>query len=75
MAGKALWPSSDYGINYMIAQRPKADGKRRRPYDTLRPLADELGLNVDIECERDDFQAVAAKVKSYKGKGNILVCW
>jgi hypothetical protein len=73
--GKLFGPSSGYGINYMIAQRPKANGKRRRPYETLRPLADELGLDVDIECERDDFEGVAAKIKSYKGKGNILICW
>jgi hypothetical protein len=73
--GKLFGPSSDYGIKYMIAQRPKANGKQRRPFDTLRPLANELGLTVDIECGRDDFEGVAAKIKGYKGEGNILVCW
>jgi hypothetical protein len=72
---KLFGPSSHYRISYMIAQRPKADGKRRRPYETLRPLADELGLIVDTDCERDDFEGVAAKIKGYKGEGNILVCW
>jgi hypothetical protein len=68
-------PGSNYGIMYMIAQRPKADGKQRRPHDTLRPLADKLGLAMDIECGRDDFESVATKIKNYKGEGNILVCW
>lgn len=68
-------PRSDYGIKYMIAQRPKADGRQRRPYDTLRPLADKLGLTVDIECKRDDIESVAAKIKGFNKEGNILVCW
>jgi hypothetical protein len=73
--GKLFGPQSGYEVKYMIAQRPKVNGKRRRPLDTLRPLADELGLTVDTDCERDDFEGLAAKIKSYKGEGNILVCW
>ena len=72
---KLFGPHSGYEVKYMIAQRPKANGKRRRPLDTLRPLADELGLTVDTDCERDDFEEFVAKIKSYKGEGNILVCW
>ena len=68
-------PSSDYGVEYLIAQRPKRDGRQRRPYDTLRPLADDLGLTVDTACERDEIDAVVAKIQSYTGKGNVLVCW
>jgi hypothetical protein len=72
---KLFGPHSDYEVKYMIAQRPKANGKRQRPLDTLRPLADELGLTVDTDCERDDFEGFAAKIKGYKDKGNVLVCW
>lgn len=68
-------PGSDYRIKYMIAQKPKADGKQQRPYDTLQPLAGELGLAVDIEYGRDDFTGVANKIKGYKGEGNVLICW
>jgi hypothetical protein len=72
---KLFGPSSDYRIKYLIVQQPKANGKRRRPYDTLQPLADELGLIVDTDCERDDVEGFVAKIKSYEGEGNVLVCW
>ena len=68
-------PRSDYGIKYLVAQRPKEDGRQGRAYDTLRPLADDLGLTVDIDHERDEIDAVVAKIKGYKGQGNVLVCW
>lgn len=51
------------------------DGKRQRPYDTVLPLATDLGLTVDTSCDRDDEDCVADVVKAYTGSGNILVCW
>ena len=68
-------PSSNYGVKYLIAQRPKKDGRQRRAYDTLRPLADDLGLTVDTDCGRDEIDALVAKIQSYAGTGNVLVCW
>lgn len=52
-----------------------ADGKRQRPYDTVEPLAEDLGLTVDTSCDRDDPACVKAVVDGYTGSGNILICW
>lgn len=53
------------------------DGKRARPYDTVEPLAKDLGLTVDTSCDRDDPDCVKDVVYGYDGKGlaNILICW
>lgn len=50
-----------------------ADGKRKRPYDTVLPLANDLGLTVDVSCDRDDSECVADAVHDYEGEGNILI--
>ena len=52
-----------------------ADGSRQRPYDTVAPLASDLGLTVDITCDRDDSDCVKDVVDGYQGSGNILICW
>lgn len=59
----------------MIVLTLYEDGKRQRPYDTVKPLADDLGLTVDISCDRDDSKCVENVVKGYTGTGNILICW
>jgi hypothetical protein len=51
------------------------DGKRARPYDTVEPLAEDLGLTVDTSCDRDDPGCVKDVVEGYNGSGNILICW
>ncbi|KAJ5378076.1 uncharacterized protein N7496_005485 [Penicillium cataractarum] len=67
--------SSEYKIGYIMAQTPKSDGKRQRPYDTVEPLAEDLGLTVDTSCDRDDPECVKDVVDGYTGSGNILICW
>ncbi|KAK7421704.1 hypothetical protein QQZ08_009878 [Neonectria magnoliae] len=67
--------SSQYNIAYIIAQTYKSDGSRKRPYDTVLPLATDLGLTVHTSCDRDDSECVADAVKDYSGSGNILICW
>lgn len=49
------------------------DGKRKRPYDTVEPVAKDLGLTVDTSCGRDDAKCVKKVVNKYKGPGNILI--
>lgn len=53
----------------------RVDGKRRRPLDTVKPLAEDLGLVVDTSCDRDDARCVRDVVERYDGVGNILICW
>ncbi|KAI1815678.1 hypothetical protein GGS20DRAFT_584247 [Poronia punctata] len=67
--------ASEYNIGYILAQTPKENGKRARPYLTVKPLADDLGLTVDTSCDRDDEQCVQDAVEGYDGDGNILICW
>ncbi|ETS76672.1 hypothetical protein PFICI_12059 [Pestalotiopsis fici W106-1] len=67
--------TSAYNIGHIMAQTPLANGKRQRPYDTVLPLATDLGLTVDTTCDRDDEDCVANVVKNYSGSGNILICW
>ncbi|TAQ87661.1 hypothetical protein B7494_g4028 [Chlorociboria aeruginascens] len=67
--------SSAYEIGYIIAEQPKKSGKRARPLDTVQPLATDLGLTVDVSCDRDDPKCVKDIVKDYDGGGNILICW
>ncbi|GIK03809.1 hypothetical protein Aspvir_007883 [Aspergillus viridinutans] len=67
--------ASSYNIGYIMAQTPKSDGSRARPYETVEPLAEDLGLTVDTSCDRDDPKCVRDVVDSYTGSGNILICW
>ncbi|KAL2889785.1 hypothetical protein HOO65_020327 [Ceratocystis lukuohia] len=66
---------SKYDIGHIMAQKPKKNGRRKRPYDTVKPLADHLDIEVDTSCPRDDMECVKDTIKNYEGKGNILVCW
>ena len=57
---------------------PKSDGKRERPEETVQPLANDLGLTVNISCDKTDASCVAAAVQNYEGNGpakNSLICW
>lgn len=62
-------------FDILLVTDTRLDGKRKRPYDTVKPLADDLGLTVDTSCDRDDAKCVEDVVKGYKGTGNILICW
>ena len=45
---KVFDTASVFDIGYIMAETPKSDGSRARPYDTVLPLANSLGLTVDI---------------------------
>lgn len=51
------------------------DGGRARPYETVLPLSQDLGLVINSMIGRDDVSAAAAAAKAYSGPGNVLVCW
>ena len=45
---------------------------------TVQPLAIDLGLMVDISCDRDDQNCVADLVVAYGNRGatgSVLICW
>ncbi|BGP57833.1 hypothetical protein JCM8202_002488 [Rhodotorula sphaerocarpa] len=76
---KKLGKQSRHNIGLILAEGFNPDtGKRRRPYDTVKHLARDLGLKVDVSCEVDDFDCVRERVEEYArsgGKGDIAVCW
>ncbi|KUJ18955.1 uncharacterized protein LY89DRAFT_643510 [Mollisia scopiformis] len=72
---RVFGPGSGFDIGCIVAERPKKDGSRDRPYETIEPLAEELGVKVDKSIERDDAAEAAEKAKAYRGEGNVLVCW
>ncbi|KAJ5157923.1 phosphoglycerate mutase family protein [Penicillium canariense] len=72
--------SSSYNIGHIMAETPRSamsisGGWQQCPYDTVLPLAESLGLDVDTSCERDDADCVQSVVDSYTGDGKILICW
>ncbi|OCL02746.1 hypothetical protein AOQ84DRAFT_357243 [Glonium stellatum] len=67
--------SSQYNIGYILAEHPKKDGSRARPFETVSPLASELGLVVDTSISRDNASDVAKAAKACTGPGNVLICW
>ncbi|UNI22317.1 hypothetical protein JDV02_008216 [Purpureocillium takamizusanense] len=72
---KVFGASSPYNIGHIMAQTPQSDGSRARPRDTVKPLAADLGIKIDVSCDRDDTDCVQDVVDGYKGQGNILICW
>jgi len=67
--------NSQYNIGYIVAEHPKSDGSRSRPYETIHPLAEDLGLTINSSIDRDDVEAAAKAAKAWEGPGNVLVCW
>ncbi|KAH7255068.1 uncharacterized protein BKA55DRAFT_736492 [Fusarium redolens] len=65
---------SAYDIGYIMAEEPHRES-HLRPYDTMEPLAKELNLKVHDSVQRDQYDKVARKALSFKGPGNVLICW
>ncbi|KAL4896511.1 hypothetical protein BDV59DRAFT_198878 [Aspergillus ambiguus] len=68
-------PHSRYHIGYIMAPKVSRRGKHRRSYETVLPLARDLGLDVDTSCKSTQVRCAARKVRAYKGSGNILIAW
>ncbi|KAE8225554.1 hypothetical protein CF319_g1714 [Tilletia indica] len=69
--------SSGYNIGKIFAQAYKSDGSRNRPYQTVLPLSQDLGLKVDTSCDRDDINCVHDAIHAFAAQSSaaILVCW
>ena len=63
--------------SYIVVQNYKKNGKRIRPYETVKPIAEKLHLDIDHSCDRDDAGCAADKIHkaSKNGAKRILVCW
>lgn len=48
-------------------------GRSHRPYDTLRPLAERLGMPIHGMPCSGDLRIAAARISAHPG--NVLVCW
>ncbi|KAF7597502.1 hypothetical protein BBP40_003749 [Aspergillus hancockii] len=67
--------SSPYNIGYIMAPHINKKGQHRRSYETVLPLATDLGLSVDTSCKRNKIHCVREKIHDYDGPGNILIAW
>lgn len=68
--------SSTYHIDYILAQDFKPSGQRRRPYETVKPLAKKHHTPLDHSCDRDDTKCAVDHIKKRTRKGqNVLVVW
>ncbi|KAE8210611.1 hypothetical protein CF327_g5545 [Tilletia walkeri] len=69
--------SSGYNIGKIFAQAYNSDGSRDRPYETVLPLSQDLGLEVDTSCDRDDINCVHDAVHAFADQSgaDILICW
>ncbi|KAH8800261.1 hypothetical protein F5884DRAFT_547743 [Xylogone sp. PMI_703] len=72
---KVFGKDSGFDIQYIIAEKPKEDGSRDRPYETILPLSQDLGLTPNISISRNNAGDAAKAAKAYEGPGNVLVCW
>ena len=67
--------SSPIKLDYLFATAKSSESNR--PYLTIKPLADALGLSINNKHKDKDFQKVADAILQH-GKyddSNILICW
>ncbi|RHZ55897.1 hypothetical protein CDV55_102166 [Aspergillus turcosus] len=67
--------NSTFDIGYIVAPRPNRYGQHRRSFETVLPLAIDLGLEVDLSCKRNQVRCVGNLVRNFQGPGNILISW
>src|SRR3982750_1286534 len=58
---------------FLYASKPLRRKGSKRPIETITPLAEKLGLKINSNYSRDDFDRMLDEV--YKKKGVVLICW
>lgn len=65
------------GTDHIFAAGVGVHSPSQRSIETIKPLANALGLNVHDEFLKDDYQAMVAHIKSdskYDGE-QLIICW
>ncbi|KAK6540507.1 hypothetical protein TWF694_009297 [Orbilia ellipsospora] len=65
---------SPYEIGRILAEKPKSNGERERPFKTVEPLAESLYLEIQ-KIDKDNAHEAAEAAKDFPGPGNVLICW
>jgi len=58
---------------FLYASKPLRRKGSRRPFQTILPLAEKLGIPINLNYERSDVEGVIDEVLSRRGA--VLVCW
>lgn len=74
---RSVFGEDGHAIDFVLAQDFKPNGKRRRPYETVKPLARALDIPLDHTCDRDDTPCVVRKIQRHADHAgeNVLVVW
>jgi hypothetical protein len=72
---KGLFTPNPPSIVKFQDAKASPDGSRTRPYETILPLSEDLGLKPDTSIDRDDAKGAAKAAMAYHGPGNVLICW
>jgi hypothetical protein len=59
--------------DFIYASKPKKHNGSLRPFETVRPLAEKLGLNVNCHYLKTDYAALIEEV--FSRTGAVLICW
>jgi len=58
----------------IIAMNQNSSHSSNRPYETVKFLADDLGISINLDFTRDQVHKVVEFIEKHTGK-NILVVW
>lgn len=58
---------------FLFASKPLKRKGSRRPRETITPLAKKLGIEINTEFERKDFEEMIEQ--AFSCKGVVLICW
>lgn len=73
---RSVFGKRGHKIDFIMAQDFKPNGKRKRPFETVAPLAKALDIPLDHTCDRDDEKCAAKKIQKHARRSeNVLVVW